>query len=69
MTLLFSLCIAVIFGAAAYLMLKRDLIRVITGMILLGNGANLFIMAAACARVGRRSSIASSRYPTRSYRR
>src|SRR5680860_1527609 len=46
MTLLVSLTIAVIFGSAAYLMLKRDLIRVITGMILLGNAANLFIMAA-----------------------
>lgn len=46
MTLLISLVVAVMFGAAAYLMLKRDLIRVITGMILLGNAANLFIMAA-----------------------
>ncbi len=46
MTLLVSLCVAVIFGSAAYLMLKRDLIRVISGMILLGNAANLFIMAA-----------------------
>lgn len=46
MTLLISLTVAVIFGSAAYLMLKRDLIRVITGMILLGNAANLFIMAA-----------------------
>ncbi len=46
MILLISLCVAVIFGSAAYLMLKRDLIRVITGMILLGNAANLFIMAA-----------------------
>jgi len=46
MTLIVSLSVAVIFGSAAYLMLKRDLIRVITGMILLGNAANLFIMAA-----------------------
>lgn len=46
MILLVSLCVAVIFGSAAYLMLKRDLVRVITGMILLGNAANLFIMAA-----------------------
>ncbi len=46
MTLLISLTVAVIFGVAAYLMLKRDLIRVITGMILLGNAANLFIMSA-----------------------
>lgn len=45
MTLLISITVAVILAAAAYLMLKRDLIRVITGMILLGNAANLFIMA------------------------
>lgn len=50
MILLVSLCIGVIFGAAAYLMLKRDLIRVITGMILLGNAANLFIMAGGLRR-------------------
>jgi multicomponent Na+:H+ antiporter subunit C len=46
MTLLISLTFAIIFAVAAYLMLKRDLIRVITGMILLGNAANLFIMSA-----------------------
>jgi multicomponent Na+:H+ antiporter subunit C len=45
-TLLVSICVAVMFGVAAYLMLKRDLIRVITGMVLLGNAANLFIMSA-----------------------
>jgi multicomponent Na+:H+ antiporter subunit C len=50
MTLFISITIAVIFGSAAYLMLKRDLIRVITGMILLGNAANLFIMAAGLRR-------------------
>lgn len=60
MTLLISLCVAVIFGAAAYLMLKRDLIRVITGMILLGNAANLFIMAAGL-RQGR-APFAGSEY-------
>jgi multicomponent Na+:H+ antiporter subunit C len=48
--LLVSFTMAVIFGAAAYLMLKRDLIRVIAGMILLGNAANLFIMAAGLRR-------------------
>src|SRR5690606_4284018 len=36
----------------AYLMLKRDLIRVITGMILLGNAANLFIMSAGLREGG-----------------
>lgn len=58
MTLLVSLCVAVIFGSAAYLMLKRDLIRVISGMILLGNAANLFIMAAGL-RQGRAPFVGS----------
>jgi multicomponent Na+:H+ antiporter subunit C len=62
MTLLVSLCVAVIFGSAAYLMLKRDLIRVITGMILLGNAANLFIMAAGL-RQGR-APFAGSEFET-----
>jgi len=46
MTLLVSIAVAVMFGVAAYLLLKRDLIRVIVGMVLLGNAANLFIMSA-----------------------
>lgn len=50
MILLFSLTVAVMFGAGSYLMLKRDLIRVICGMILIGNAANLFIMAAGLRR-------------------
>jgi multicomponent Na+:H+ antiporter subunit C len=50
MILLFSLAVGVLFAAAAYLMLKRDLIRVIAGMILLGNAANLFIMATGLQR-------------------
>lgn len=50
MILLVSIVVAIMFGAAAYLMLKRDLIRVITGMILIGNAANLFIMASGLRR-------------------
>lgn len=50
MILLVSIVVAIMFGAAAYLMLKRDLIRVITGMILIGNAANLFIMATGLRR-------------------
>jgi multicomponent Na+:H+ antiporter subunit C len=50
MTLIFSVTIAGLFGAGAYLMLKRDLIRLIAGMILIGNAANLFIMASALRR-------------------
>lgn len=50
MTLLFSLTIAGMFTVGAYLMLKRDLIRLIAGMIMVGNAANLFIMASALRR-------------------
>lgn len=50
MTLLFSLAIAVVFGSGAYLMLKRDLLRVAVGMILISNAANLFIIAAGLRR-------------------
>ena len=50
MILLFSLAIAAMFATGSYLMLKRDLIRLIAGMILIGNAANLFIMASALRR-------------------
>jgi multicomponent Na+:H+ antiporter subunit C len=46
MTLLYSLAIAMLFGAGAFLILKHDLIRVVAGMILISNAANLYIMAA-----------------------
>lgn len=50
MTLLFSMAIAALFAVGAYLMLKRDLIRLIAGMVMVGNAANLFIMASALRR-------------------
>lgn len=50
MTLVFSMAIAAIFAVGAYLLLKRDLIRLIAGMIMVGNAANLFIMASAIRR-------------------
>lgn len=50
MILLFSAAVAVIFGSGAYLMLKRDLLRVVVGMVLISNAANLFIIAAGLTR-------------------
>lgn len=50
MTIIFAAAVAILFGAGAYLMLKRDLIRLIAGIVLIGNAANLFIMAAALRR-------------------
>lgn len=50
MILLISLIIAVLFGTGAYLMLARDLYRVVAGIVLVSNAANLFLMASALNR-------------------
>ena len=50
MTLILSLAVAILFGAGSYLLLKHDLIRLVIGMVLIGNAANLFIMAAGLQR-------------------
>ena len=50
MNLLLAAAVAVLFGTGAYLMLKRDLIRVVSGVILLSNAVNLFIMAVGLSR-------------------
>lgn len=44
MTLLLSLAVATLIGAGSYLLLKHDLVRVVVGVLLISNGANLFIM-------------------------
>jgi multicomponent Na+:H+ antiporter subunit C len=50
MTLLVSLAVAVLLGSGSYLLLKHDLIRVVVGVLLISNGANLFIMMAGLER-------------------
>ncbi|MCA9861909.1 MAG: NADH-quinone oxidoreductase subunit K [Thermomicrobiales bacterium] len=50
MTLLVSLAVAVLIGCGSYLLLKHDLIRVVVGVLLISNGANLFIMMAGLRR-------------------
>lgn len=50
MTLAISLVVAVIFGSGAYLVLQRNLIRVVIGMILISNASILFIIAAGLSR-------------------
>lgn len=50
MVLILSLAIGVLFMAGCYLLLKHDLIRVVAGLVLISNAANLFIMAAAIER-------------------
>ena len=50
MILVLALVISVLFGSGAILVVKRDLIRMVAGVILLSNSANLFIVAAGLSR-------------------
>lgn len=50
MNLLASLTIAVLFGAGSYLLLKRDLVRVVSGAVLISHAVNLFIILAGLSR-------------------
>ncbi|MEM6392088.1 MAG: NADH-quinone oxidoreductase subunit K [Planctomycetota bacterium] len=45
MTLIVSVCVAVIFGTSIYLMLSKELKSVAMGVFLLGHAANLCILA------------------------
>ena len=50
MTLLLAAAVSVMFGSGAFLMLKPDLVRVVVGMVLVSNAANLAIMASGLSR-------------------
>jgi multicomponent Na+:H+ antiporter subunit C len=50
MILAFSITVGLLFMAGVYLILKHDLIRVVGGMVLISNAANLYIMGAAVSR-------------------
>ena len=50
MTFIISLAISVVFGAGAFLILQRNLIRVVIGIVLISNAANLFIVAVGITR-------------------
>ena len=50
MILAFSLVVAVVFGAGAFLVLQRDIMRVVVGIVLISNSASLFIVAAGLTR-------------------
>jgi multicomponent Na+:H+ antiporter subunit C len=46
MILAISLVVAVVFASGAYLVLQRDLLRIVVGVVLISNAASLFIVAA-----------------------
>ena len=50
MTLAVSITIAVVFASGAFLLLQRDLLRVVIGIVLVSNSSVLFIMAAGLTR-------------------
>lgn len=50
MTLVYAVTVATLFGSGAYLMLKSDLLRVVVGMVLISNAANLFIIASGLSQ-------------------
>jgi multicomponent Na+:H+ antiporter subunit C len=50
MNLIFALAAAVLFGAGAYLLLKRDLIRVVVGVSLISQSAILTLLASGLSR-------------------
>ena len=50
MIVLVSAVVAVLFAAGAFLILKPDLFRVVIGMVLISNAANLTLMGAGLTR-------------------
>jgi multicomponent Na+:H+ antiporter subunit C len=50
MSLLFALVIGVLFGSGVFLLLKPDLFRVVAGLVLVSNAANLTLMASGMTR-------------------
>jgi len=45
MSLLFAATVGVLFGTGVFLLLKPDLLRVVAGLVLVSNAANLTLMA------------------------
>ena len=50
MILAVSVVIAVVFGSGTYLIMQRDLLRLVVGIVLVSNSAVLFIIAAGLSR-------------------
>ena len=50
MILALSVVIAVVFGSGTFLIMQRDLLRLVVGIVLVSNSAVLFIVAAGLSR-------------------
>lgn len=50
MTLILAAAIGIMFGCGAFLLLKPDLFRIVIGVVLIANAANLTVMASGLDR-------------------
>lgn len=50
MTSLMALVVGVLYAAAIYMMLRRSIVKLVIGLVLLSNAANLLIFTAAGLR-------------------
>lgn len=50
MILLAALVVSIVFAAGTFLLLQHDLLRVVTGIVLVSNSATLFIIASGLTR-------------------
>ena len=50
MTVVLAVAAATLFGAGSYLLLQRDLVRVVGGVVLISSAATLFVMSASLTK-------------------
>mgnify|MGYP000995905840 CR=1 FL=1 len=53
MNFIFALLVATLFGSGAYMIMRRSIVKLLFGLILLGNAANLLIFLSASPVRGR----------------
>ena len=53
MALLLAVTVGALYACGVYLLLRRSLVKLVIGLVLLGHAANLLIMAAAGVTLGR----------------
>ena len=60
MALLLALTVGALYACGVYLLLRRSLVKLVIGLVLLGHAANLLIMAAAGVARGRPPIVADT---------
>ena len=60
MVLLLAITVGALYACGVYLMLRRSIVKMVLGLVLLGHAANLLIMAAAGVMRGRPPIVAEN---------